>query len=215
MEKTENSEIRDADHQNGLVDDLPLPDEFDKILMQALGNNKAYTEALHRRKVQLLMKHHIDRQLREGVHDTELYKYSEMLKKEGENKPVRFITLSLSGDNVLECVDYWNKYFQSRKWLPKGTKWVYEQRGDNDQTYLSGLHIHVIMPRTKKKPSEIIRDIHEQTQLAKNFIDIRDRTSDHCEKYLFTEKKPVYKKTRQVYDAKMRSEFKLKSFYTI
>lgn len=211
--------LRLMSDQNGLVDQTKYADLVKQNLEQIMAQEieqKAYREALHRKKVSMLMKHRITEEMLEGKHDTATVKYSEYAKKDQENQAVRFITLSLPPTDppgIPKLIEFWNDYIKSRKWLRK-VSWVWEQRGEDEKTYLTGIHIHVVTPVTKKHPHEIIRDINAQTKLEKNFIDIQARTAGHCFNYLLTEKKPEYKKLRQKFDEKFRSEFNLIKIYS-
>lgn len=218
-EKTENLLPAYAHDQIGLVDhaivqDLALQLEISNNKLAAI--NKAYGEALNRSMVRLLMKNKVKEELLSGKHDSGLNKFSEWAKNETEMEPVRFITLSLpqyKKKEITERIAFWNDYLSTRKWLRKAS-WCWEQRGETDASYLTGIHIHLVTPVSKKPPGEIIRDISVQTKLEKQFIDIKNRTAGHCFNYLLTEKKPEYKKLRQKYDEKFRDEFKIEKICT-
>lgn len=185
---------------------------LERNLVVAKSNVKAYQEALNKVKVALLKQQVLD-EIRSGIHDFGSLKYSEMLRKsEGE---VRLVTISLDDkkfDDIKEAVDYCNRVIMKLKFIPKLSHWVYEQRGYDKETMGNGLHIHLIMPKTKKYPNEICRDLARPLQIAQNFVHVKTLPAEAAEKYLFGEKKDS-KRDKQRFDAVMREHYGLKDKY--
>lgn len=190
--------------------------DAEKLILKCAKFKKAFDEAVHRRMVKLITKYKVDEYLKKGELDLGEYCFGEMIKKEEENILVRFVTLSLDGtknEDILDRVEWYNKFIKSRTYFPAGTKWVYEQRGESQDECGNGLHIHIIVPLSKKKQSELIRDIHNQTKLAKNFIDVKIRPLSHCLEYT-TGAKNEHKNVKQAYDNVMRHQFGIEKLYS-
>jgi len=150
-----------------------------------------------------------------GKYDVETFKVSEHLVKPQKIKS-RLITVSLEPfppNEIPDRVKFYNSKINKIKFLVKGTKWVYEQRGDSDETKFTGVHIHILAPKTKKYPNEIIRDLSTHFKISKNFINIIDVITEDADQYLLGEKKGSKKQLRQKYDDIMRTEFFLEKFY--
>jgi hypothetical protein len=200
-----NSRVQDWDLVLG-----PIPFELEKHCEKDEDYQLAYKEAKRRYLIQLANKK-VREDAAKGLFDGQHFKISEMIPKT-QNRG-RMITVSLPEGDISSQVTSINKKLFKMKFLGKGTKWVFEQRGTDDQTKNTGLHIHIVAPRTKKYPNEIIRDMSTQLSVAQNFINIIDVVMEDADKYLLGEKKGAKKQARQVYDDKMRSEFSIEKFY--
>lgn len=211
---SENSEIAKmstrADEGVTVLDPLEILEAH----LKKCGTAKQAYDDMLKRQMSIALKAKVMAELKSGIHDVGPFKFSEELRK---NDKSRMITLSLppiTSKNISETVDFYNKIIMSRKFLTKGTRWVYEQRGETKETYLSGLHIHILAPKTKKYPNEIARDLATPTGLAANFINVIEVNTVDCYGYLIDQnKKEEYKKRRIIFDNIMRTEFKIQNFY--
>lgn len=182
-------------------------------------NDEEFKSALKEARRRLLIsiaRKKVLQEAADGMYDGKTFKVSELLGKTQNRTKSRLITLSLepfSPNEIPDRVKFYNSKINKIKFLVKGTKWVYEQRGECDESKFTGVHIHILAPKTKKYPNEIIRDLSMNLKVAKNFIHIIDVITEDADKYLLGEKQGSKKQLRQKYDAIMRSEFNLEKFY--
>lgn len=209
---SENSEFKNTRIQEWDLVLGPIPfdeelhDEHDEFFESAVK------EAKRRFMISLAMKK-VRHDAASGLYDGTAFKVSEMIQN---TQKARMITVSLppfSPNEISDRVSFYNKKLTKMKFLVTGTKWVYEQRGDSDETKYTGIHIHIIAPKTKKFPNEIIRDMSKQLNISNNFINIIDVRLQDADNYLLAEKKGAKKQSRQKYDIIMRTEFNIEKVY--
>lgn len=205
-----NSRVQDWDLVLGPIpfglDDNDENDEFYKL---------AYKEAKRRYLISLANRK-VKEDAANGLFDGKQFKVSEMTRQTQNSSRGRMITISLphiDEENITSSVAFYNKKLNKMKFIVQGSKWVYEQRGDSEANKFTGIHIHLIMPRTKKYPNEISRDMSKQLNVANNFINIIDVRLEDADKYLLGEKKTTKKQLRQKFDQIMRSQFNIEQFY--
>lgn len=186
--------------------------------------NRIYNDAVRRQLTTLIMST-VQQEIRNGYWDTPVYNFSAMQierdgrSTRGSDKFVKAthwaITLSLpdEADKVHQISEI-NRKIKKLKFLPSGTKWVIEQRGDSDLTMGSGMHVHIVSPKYLTKPkSEIVRDLSRSLGLASNFVNVLARKYDEAIKYITEPKGTLEKRQKQVYDIKMRQLYGFLDIY--
>lgn len=186
---------------------------------------KAFQEQLHRVKT-ALMKKRVFEYLKEGHEDSSYCKFSELCVKHEENVSYRLVTISLdtselflpedkgyvNADRLVEMIDSSNARLRKLKFIPRGARWVFEQRGETVESIGQGLHIHIMFPVSKKPPNEIVRDIARPFKLKENFVHVATIPFHAANKYL-TGDKQISKMKKQEMDKIMRKENNIENIY--
>lgn len=223
QKNSENSEIslRACDGAPNVLEGAP-PISLDEQMWR-LNLYLTVKKDAERRLLSSLVSVKVKEDVLAGVYDVPGFSYSEVLRKKISKPEVYFlVTISLPdipSNQIKESVGRFNKILDSRKFIPSGSIWVYEQRGSSDSTYLTGMHIHIAMPKGKKYKNEIIRDLSVPFKIESSYVNVVERPKEAALKYLTEEKTGVgkdgeAKNLKQPYDVRMRKEYGIENYYS-
>lgn len=180
------------------------------------SDHQIYRSAEKKVKERLYMKYikvNLERQLKDGTYEgdqllIEAYKHSCKV-----DKPSSYlVTVSLQSVDEVKALMAFNK-----KWIDQSKSYyVFEQRGNSEETIGQGPHIHYCLKcKSTKKKSEVIREMASTFKVSKNYVDVRPITSDNVNKYLLDIKPTKEKQDKQLYDVIWRERLNLRKYYGV
>lgn len=151
----------------------------------------------------------------------EIYNEVIEVRKQNVNDDFYFITICPYEDiNISDLTKVLDKIVK-KKWFKKYI-YVYEQRQDKENTPYYGIHTHMIVKRDGIAKSDVIREVYNTSKNicgSKQSIDVKLlKTRSELDikiNYILGKKSTEQKQARQVIDKVMRSEYKLKSYYSL
>lgn len=169
----------------------------------------------------------LDLEVEQGLWDTATNPRSvklAALKAEKSKKPpvLRFITINppppWNSVNSLAFVEATKRLFKKLSWIPVGSSWVYEQKGDPLKNKATGHHPHChLLIESKKLPCEIYTELARCLKIDKSCVKVVTKKAAGLKKitedYMHGQKKDC-KMASAGWDGPWRNSLKIEDWYT-